>query len=158
MYVQVHVSQCRRTCNQIWTVAHVHAGNYESVRSVNCGVELQKKILETCPCFLFSCFMYSIHFISTFLVLLPRVTSWWRTTRVTMVSPVPTIDFEPRTPPPVRYHVEVVSWRPNPAFCTFDLHEFWSHSTHTICLTPYRVWETSCRIINTLNFDVFICS
>lgn len=80
MYVQVHVSQCRRTCNQIWTVAHVHAGNYESVRSVNCGVELQRKILETCPCFLFSCFMYLIHFISTFLVLLPRVTSWWRTT------------------------------------------------------------------------------
>lgn len=153
MYVQVQyqlVSQCRRTCNQIWTVAHVHAGNYESVRSVNCGVELQRKILETSPCFLFSCFMYCTRSIS------------FRLSRLTTKSYLVVASNHGLTSThyrlwapnaaPVRYHVEEVSWRPNPAFCTFDLHEFWSHSTHKICLTSYRVWETSCRIINTLNY------
>ena len=103
------VSQCRRTCNQIWTVVHMHAGNYESVKSVNCGVELQRKILETCRCFLFSCFI-SFHFVS--LDSLPRVASWWRTTRVTMVPPVPTarlrnsFDFGPPSATPCQISVQ----------------------------------------------------
>lgn len=67
---------------------------------MNCGVELQRKKLEKCRCFLFSWFM-PFHF--DFLVSLPRVTSWWRTTKVTMVPQVPTarlrdsFDFGPPT-------------------------------------------------------------
>lgn len=81
----------------------MHAGNYESVRSVNCGVELQRKILETCRCLLSSCFM-PFHFI--FPVSLPRITSWWRATRVTTVPSVLTarlrdsFDFGPPSATP----------------------------------------------------------
>lgn len=113
-------------------------------KSVNCGVELQRKKLETCRCFSFSCFM-PFHFV--FLVSQPRVTSWWRTTKVTMVPQVPiawlqvSLDCGPRVPPPVRFqyrHVEEVSRRPNSAFCTFDLHEVWSRNTNKYSLTRYR--------------------
>lgn len=86
--------------------------------------------------FFFAVLHALFHFV--FLVLLPRVTSWWRTMKY---PPVPGCEMlstlNRGVPPPVKYHdrqVEEVSWRPRPEYCMFDLHEVWSRNT--TCFTP----------------------